>query len=98
MGTASYVMAGRAGSGAFHSSCHGAGRVMSRHAARKRIRGQQLRRELEGRGIAVTEWAQLHSSSVSHPSAPTLPSPQPGKGAGMVTPPMKLFVNNSSAS
>ncbi len=27
------------GSGAFHSTCHGAGRTMSRHAAKRRIRG-----------------------------------------------------------
>ena len=33
MGTASYVLRRRAGGGAFHSTCHGAGRTMSRHAA-----------------------------------------------------------------
>ena len=40
MGTASYVLAGVAGSDAFHSTCHGAGRVLSRHAATRRIRGR----------------------------------------------------------
>lgn len=34
MGTASYVLAGSDVGGAFHSTCHGAGRTMSRHAAR----------------------------------------------------------------
>jgi tRNA-splicing ligase RtcB len=53
MGTASYVLAGVRGSGAFHSTCHGAGRTMSRHAAKKRIGGSTLRGELESGGIAV---------------------------------------------
>jgi tRNA-splicing ligase RtcB len=53
MGTASHVLAGVPGGGAFHSTAHGAGRAMSRHAARKRIRGEALRRELEEEGIAV---------------------------------------------
>ena len=37
----------------FGSTCHGAGRVMSRAQAKKRIRGEALRDELKGRGIAV---------------------------------------------
>jgi tRNA-splicing ligase RtcB len=53
MGTASYVLAGVAGGGAFHSTCHGAGRTMSRHAARKRVRGEALMAQLESQGIAV---------------------------------------------
>ena len=53
MGTASYVLAGVPDGGAFHSACHGAGRVMSRHAATRRIRGQALRAELEAAGVAV---------------------------------------------
>jgi tRNA-splicing ligase RtcB len=53
MGTASYVLAGVEGGDAFHSTCHGAGRVMSRHAATRRIRGQALRMELEASGIVV---------------------------------------------
>lgn len=35
------------------SSCHGAGRTMSRSRAKHEIRGEVLRRELEGRGIKV---------------------------------------------
>jgi len=55
MGTASYVLIGTQGSmeQTFGSTCHGAGRVWSRARARKTVRGQQLRRELENRGIAV---------------------------------------------
>jgi tRNA-splicing ligase RtcB len=53
MGTASYVLAGVVGGAAFHSACHGAGRTMSRAAARKRVRGTVLAAELEAAGIAV---------------------------------------------
>jgi tRNA-splicing ligase RtcB len=53
MGTASYVLAGVDGGGAFHSTCHGAGRTMSRAAARKRIRGTVLTAELEAAGVFV---------------------------------------------
>jgi tRNA-splicing ligase RtcB len=53
MGTASYVLAGVEGGGAFHSACHGAGRTMSRHAATRRVRGSTLRAELENAGILV---------------------------------------------
>ncbi len=53
MGTASHVLVGVEGGGAFHSTCHGAGRRMSRHAARRQITGQALQAELERAGIAV---------------------------------------------
>jgi tRNA-splicing ligase RtcB (3'-phosphate/5'-hydroxy nucleic acid ligase) len=55
MGTASFVLAGEPGSvaRAFGSTCHGAGRALSRTAAKKRVHGADLRRELEGRGIVV---------------------------------------------
>ena len=53
MGTASHVLAGVAGGGAFYSTCHGAGRVLSRHKAARTITGAVLRQELEARGIAV---------------------------------------------
>jgi tRNA-splicing ligase RtcB (3'-phosphate/5'-hydroxy nucleic acid ligase) len=55
MGTASYVLAGREGamSKTFGTACHGAGRSLSRTAARKRIGGAELRRQLEAQGIAV---------------------------------------------
>jgi len=55
MGTASWVLLGTEGSMAqsFGSTCHGAGRVMSRHAAKRAVRGDQLRRDLEARGIHI---------------------------------------------
>jgi tRNA-splicing ligase RtcB len=53
MGTYSYVLAGIPGGGAFASTCHGAGRVMSRHQAQRTVNGTQLRRRLEAAGIAV---------------------------------------------
>jgi tRNA-splicing ligase RtcB len=55
MGTASWVLVGTEGSMArsFGSTCHGAGRVMSRRQAKKRIRGSELRETLEGEGIHI---------------------------------------------
>jgi len=55
MGTASFVLAGEPGSmeRSFGTTCHGAGRSMSRTQAKKRIGGAELRRQLEGRGIVV---------------------------------------------
>jgi tRNA-splicing ligase RtcB len=53
MGTSSYVLVGMSGSAAFHSSCHGAGRVMSRTAARKQSSGRQVAADLAALGIEV---------------------------------------------
>jgi tRNA-splicing ligase RtcB len=55
MGTSSFVLAGEPGSIelAFGSTCHGAGRRLSRTGARKQVQGAELRRELEARGIVV---------------------------------------------
>lgn len=55
MGTASWVLMGTEGSmaEAFGSSCHGAGRTMSRTQAKKTVWGEDLRDELEDRGISV---------------------------------------------
>ncbi len=55
MGTSSYVLAGTAESEsrAFSSACHGAGRSMSRHQARKRWHGRRLMDELAARGIVI---------------------------------------------
>lgn len=55
MGTMSYILCGTAGSMAqtFGSSCHGAGRVWSRHRAKREIHGEKLRAEMEARGIEV---------------------------------------------
>jgi tRNA-splicing ligase RtcB len=53
MGTASYVLVGEPSADGFHSSCHGAGRTMSRTAARKKISGGSLKRQLAAAGIEV---------------------------------------------
>ena len=55
MGTSSFVLAGEPGSMelSFGTTCHGAGRQMSRTGARKRIGGGELRRQLEAQGIVV---------------------------------------------
>lgn len=54
MGTSSFVLVGAGASElSFSSACHGAGRVMSRTAAKHQVRGGELRKELAARGIAV---------------------------------------------
>jgi tRNA-splicing ligase RtcB (3'-phosphate/5'-hydroxy nucleic acid ligase) len=55
MGTASYVLAGlpSAMERSFGSSCHGAGRRLSRHAANRTFRYEEVTRGLAGRGIVV---------------------------------------------
>jgi len=55
MGRYSFVLAGNAAAmtQTFGSSCHGAGRVMSRTAAMKKARGRRIEKELHDRGIEV---------------------------------------------
>jgi tRNA-splicing ligase RtcB len=55
MGRCSYVLVGtkRAMEETFGSTCHGAGRVMSRHQAIKAAKGRAIARELEDKGIIV---------------------------------------------
>jgi len=55
MGRCSYVLVGtqKAMEETFGSTCHGAGRVMSRHQATKAAKGRAIVRELEDRGIVV---------------------------------------------
>ncbi len=55
MGRYSYVLAGTATAMAetFGSSCHGAGRLLSRHQALRVARGRSIHRELLDRGIEV---------------------------------------------
>lgn len=55
MGTASYILVGtnQTMEETFGSSCHGAGRVMSRSKAKRIIHGASLKRELERRGIII---------------------------------------------
>ena len=55
MGTASYVLVGteQAMKETFGSTCHGAGRAMSRHAAKKNESAEKLVAELHAKGITV---------------------------------------------
>ena len=55
MGTASYVLAGTMKSmeATFGSTCHGAGRRLSRTAAKKQVQGPQLQSQLRDQGIYV---------------------------------------------
>ena len=55
MGSTSYVLVGteRAMQETWGSTCHGAGRVMSRTKALHTVRGEQLQRELGERGIVI---------------------------------------------
>lgn len=55
MGTASYVLIGTAAAmrQTYGTSCHGAGRVMSRAKAKKVVRGTDLRQQLKNQGIVV---------------------------------------------
>ncbi|PIU67339.1 MAG: RNA-splicing ligase RtcB [Armatimonadetes bacterium CG07_land_8_20_14_0_80_40_9] len=55
MGRNSYLLVGteRAMKESFGSTCHGAGRLMSRTAAKRAINDQELRKELDKKGIVV---------------------------------------------
>ncbi len=55
MGTSSYILAGtqEAMNVSFGSSCHGAGRRLSRMRAKREIHGSELRKQLEARGIII---------------------------------------------
>jgi tRNA-splicing ligase RtcB len=55
MGTASWVLVGTEKSmqQSFGSTCHGAGRIMSRSKAKKQIWGEELRDELQAKGIQI---------------------------------------------
>jgi tRNA-splicing ligase RtcB len=55
MGTSSFVLVGRPGAmeHSFGTTCHGAGRRMSRTGARREVTGADLRRQLESQGIVV---------------------------------------------
>jgi tRNA-splicing ligase RtcB len=68
MGTFSFVLAGNreAGERSFFSSCHGAGRAMSRTQAKRTWRGGALIEELAGRGILI----RAHSASGAAEEAP----------------------------
>ena len=60
MGTASYILVGtsEAEKLSFGSTAHGAGRMMSRHEALRRFRGEKIKKEMEDQGIELkaTSW------------------------------------------
>ena len=68
MGTASWVLVGAEGAmtKSFGSTCHGAGRRMSRRAAKRIAQGHEVRRELAKKGIVV----RCHSNSELAEEAP----------------------------
>lgn len=53
MGTFSYILKGtdKAMEDTFGSTCHGAGRVLSRSSAKRKYRGENVKKELKERGI-----------------------------------------------
>ena len=55
MGRASFVLVGtdKAMTESWGSTCHGAGRTMSRSQAKRTVRGERLKQELEEKGIRV---------------------------------------------
>jgi tRNA-splicing ligase RtcB len=63
MGTSSFVLVGMEAAAAksFSSTCHGAGRAMSRTQAKKVMRGDELKRQLEAEGIVLagSRWKLL---------------------------------------
>jgi tRNA-splicing ligase RtcB len=70
MGTASYVLAGtqKAMTESFGSTCHGAGRVLSRKAAKKQSKGRAIHRELADKGILV-KWTGRSTLAEEMPDA-----------------------------
>lgn len=70
MGTASYVLVGtkKAEEVSFGSTAHGAGRVESRTSARKRLKGEEIKKQLEKKGIYI-ETGSLRGLSEEAPSA-----------------------------
>ena len=70
MGTSSFILVGQEGSmeKSFGSSCHGAGRVMSRTQAKKKVWGEDLKKNLEQKGISV-QAGSMSSLAEEAPSA-----------------------------
>ena len=70
MGTASYVLIGtqKAMAETFGSTSHGAGRVLSRKAAKKKSKGRAIHRELEDKGILV-RWTGRSTLAEEMPEA-----------------------------
>lgn len=73
MGTSSYLLHGTttAMQKTWGSTCHGAGRVLSRSKAKKEVRGRELREQLAKEGILV----RAHRDSVLAEEAPEVYKP-----------------------
>ena len=70
METGSYLLAGwKPARTRFYSTAHGSGRTMSRHQAKKLIRGEKLQQDMEQRGIYVRT-----ASGEGWPRKPVLPT------------------------
>ncbi|KJS33029.1 MAG: tRNA-splicing ligase [Desulfatitalea sp. BRH_c12] len=70
MGRASYVLVGteRAMQETFGSTCHGAGRLLSRKAAKRQAKGRSISRELADQGVLV-RWTGRGTLSEEMPEA-----------------------------
>ena len=70
MGRASWVLVGQQGSmeQTFGTTCHGAGRVMSRTAAVKAAKGRRIDKELEARGV-IAKARSWRGLAEEHPEA-----------------------------
>ena len=66
MGTGSWLLEGMEGNRAFSSSCHGAGRSLSRSQAKKVIDGNLVKKKLESKGIRV----HANTSNIMSEEAP----------------------------
>lgn len=66
MGTGSWLLEGIEGNRAFASSCHGAGRSLSRSQAKKVIDGNLVKKNLESKGIRV----HANTSNIMSEEAP----------------------------
>ena len=70
MGTASYVLSGtrQAMNETFGSTCHGAGRLLSRTAAKKSARGRAIEKELAEKGV-LARWTGRSTLAEEMPEA-----------------------------
>jgi len=69
MGSCSFIATGtqKAMDENFGSTCHGAGRLLSRSAARRKLNGKDVAKELRGRGISIkTEHVSSLAEEASH--------------------------------
>jgi tRNA-splicing ligase RtcB len=86
MGTASYLLVGTGAAKdlSFFSTCHGAGRAMSRTQAKKQMKGEDLKRELESQGIVLaSSQAKLLSEEAPYAYKDVSEVVQTCEGAGL---------------